>query len=174
LLCHGAYLLYATHKVEDLEKITGLGRFGPISREMIADDAVVLRASDGVVLRRFGFDAFRPRDEALAAAANGTGAGNGSGSGHSEPASVARADIDVAYLLKNGAAYPMDAEDKQLCALVDGRRAIGEVLRASGLAPDQARTRLARLVDRGIVLAPREAATAPAASVVPAGAPSAA
>ncbi len=153
LLCHGAYLLYATHKVEDLEKITGLGRFGPIAREMIEDDGVVLSVCDGFVHRRFGFDAFAPR----------TGEGN-----------VQRADVDVAYLLKNGAAYAMDADDQKLVGLVDERRSIGQILKASGLHPDQARRRLARLVDRGIVLAPREASSAPVAGTAPAGAPSAA
>jgi hypothetical protein len=164
LLCHGAYLLYATHKVEDLERITGLGRFGPISREMIEDDGVVLTPSDGVVQRCFGFDAFQPRDQAMAGAVEGNGSG----------ASVPRADIDVAYLLKNGAAYSMDDDDKALCALVDGKRSIGEVLSASDLEQGHARARLARLVDRGIVLAPRESSAAPAASVAPAGAPHAA
>jgi len=141
LLCQGAYLLYATFKVEDLEKITGLGRFGPISREVISDDGLVLRPCDGVVLRRFAYDATLPRDDT---------AGN-----------VKRGEVDVAYLLKNGASYVMDDDDKKLCALVDGRRSLAEVITQSGLDSDQARRRLARQVDRGIVLAPREASTAP-------------
>jgi hypothetical protein len=153
LLCQGAYLLYAVHKVEDLEKITGLGRFGPIAREVIDDDLLVLRPGDGVVYRRFGFDALDAGTALQQARSEGR---------------VRRADLDAAYLLKNGAAYAMDADDRKLTALVDGRRKLGEIIRASGLEPEHARSRLARLVDRGLVLAPREAADAPPASVAPA------
>jgi hypothetical protein len=150
LLCHGAYLMYACNKVEDLEKITGLGRFGPIAREVMQDDKLLLRPCDSVVLRRFGYDAFKPRDP-------------GATTVHRQP-------VDVAYLLKNGASYLMDDDDKKLCALVDGHRTLGEIIRASGLPSQHARERLARQIDRGIVLAPREAAQAPPASVAPAGA----
>ncbi|HVQ23932.1 MAG TPA: radical SAM protein, partial [Planctomycetota bacterium] len=152
LLCQGAYLLYAVNKVEDLEKITGLGRFGPIAREVIDDDSVVLRASDGIVHRRFGFDVFEPA-QALQQAAGGK---------------IRRADVDTCYLLKNGAAYAMDADDRKLTALVDGRRTLGEIIRASSLDPQHARARLGRLVNRGLVLAPRESADAPPASIAPA------
>jgi hypothetical protein len=141
LLCQGAYLLYATHKVEDLEAITGLGRFGPLADEVIHDDGLVLRPCDGVVMRRFGYDATLPREET--------------------EASVKRGEVDVAFLLKNGASYVMDDADKKLCALVDGRRSVGEVIAQSGLDPQHARDRLARQIDRGIVLAPREASLAP-------------
>src|SRR5262245_54288796 len=145
LLCQGAYLLYAANKVEDLEKITGLGRFGPIAREVIQDDKLLLRPCDSVVLRRFGYDAFKPRDPGAT--------------------TVRRQPVDVAYLLKNGASYLMDDDDKRLLALVDGRRTLGEIVRASGLPSQHARERLARQIDRGIVLAPRESAEAPPATV---------
>ena len=101
------------------------------------------------MLRRFAYDAFKPRDAGA----------------HS----VRRQPVDVAYLLKNGASYLMDDDDKKLCALVDGRRTLGEIIRASGLEPKHGRERHARQVDRGIVLAPRESAEAPPASVAPAG-----
>jgi len=154
LLCHGAYLMYACNKVEDLEKVTGLGRFGPVARECIDDDALVLRPNGSVVQLRFGYDAFKPRDASVTR--------------------VRREPVDIAYLLKNGASYLLDAEDRKLCALVDGRRPVGEVVRASGLDAAKARERLARMVDRAIVLAPREAAEAPPAAVAPAGASTAA
>lgn len=141
LLCQGAYLLYATNNVEDLEKITGLGRFGPIASEVIHDDSLVLHPCDGVVLRRFGYDATLKRDESQA--------------------TVKRGEVDVAFLLKNGSSYVMDADDKKLCALVDGRRTLGEIIAASGLDSEHARQRLGRQVDRGIVLAPRESSRAP-------------
>lgn len=154
LLCHGAYLMYACNKVEDLEKVTGLGRFGPIARECIGDDALVLSPNPAVIHRSFGYDAFKPRDPSVTR--------------------VPREPVEVAYLLKNGASYVMDADDRKLCALADGRRRLGEILRASGLDPAHARARLARMVDRAIVLAPRNAAQAPPAAVAPAGAATAA
>src|SRR5262245_50084945 len=154
LLCHGAYLMYACNKVEDLEKTTGLGRFGPIARECIEDDALVLQPNPGVILRKFGYDAFKRRDPAVT--------------------QVRREPVDIAYLLKNGASYLMDAEDRKLCALVDGRRPLGEVVRASGLEAGKARERLARMVDRAILLAPRDDGEAPPAAVAPAGASTAA
>ncbi|MGQ0552281.1 MAG: B12-binding domain-containing radical SAM protein [Planctomycetota bacterium] len=154
LLCHGAYLLYATNKVEDLEKITGLGRFGPVSREMIERNDVVLRLCDSVLHLRFGYDAFEPRPATAGP--------------------IRRSEIDVAYLLKNGASYRMDADDRTLCGLVDGHRALGEVLRASGLQAEHGRKRLARLIDRGIVLAPRDSAEAPPAAARATGVSSAA
>jgi radical SAM superfamily enzyme YgiQ (UPF0313 family) len=150
LLCHGAYLMYACNKVEDLEKTTGLGRFGPIARECIEDDTLLLQPNPGVIHRNFGYDAFKPRP--------------------AEVAKVRREPVDIAYLLKNGASYVMDAADRKLCTLVNGQRPLGEVIRASGLDAKVARERLARLVDRAILLAPREAAEAPPASVAPAGA----
>jgi anaerobic magnesium-protoporphyrin IX monomethyl ester cyclase len=159
LLCHGAYLMYACNKVEDLEKVTGLGRFGPIAREMIDDASVVLRRNDALVMRRFGYDGTQPFTPGAA--------------------TMKRAEVDVAYLLKNGQTYTLDADDKRLIALVDGRRTLGQVLLEAttageagpALASGHARSRLARLVDRGIVLAPRDSAEAPPAATKPAGAP---
>jgi hypothetical protein len=141
LLCQGAYLLYATNKVEDLEEITGLGRFGPLADEVIHDDNLVLHPCDGVVMRRFGYDATMPRDESQD--------------------TVKRGEVDVAFLLKNGASHVMDDDDKKLCALVDGHRSLGDIIAQSGLDPVLARQLLALQVDRGIVLAPRESSRAP-------------
>jgi hypothetical protein len=154
LLCHGAYLMYACNKVEDLEKTTGLGRFGPIARECIEDDTLLLQPNPGVILRNFGYDAFKPRP--------------------AEVSRVRREPVDIAYLLKNGASYVMDEADRKLCSLVDGRRPLGEVVRGSGLDGRLARERLARMVDRAILLAPRDRSEAPPAAVSPAGASTAA
>jgi anaerobic magnesium-protoporphyrin IX monomethyl ester cyclase len=154
LLCHGAYLMYACNKVEDLEKTTGLGRFGPIARECIEDDTLLLRQNPGVIQRKFGYDAFKPRDKSTA--------------------SVRREPVDIAYLLKNGASYLMDEADRKLSALVDGQRPLGDVVRMSGLPAAAARERLARMVDRAILLAPRDDSEAPPAAVAPAGASTAA
>jgi len=110
----------------------------------------VLRGNPSVVHRRFGYDAFKPRDPSVT--------------------SLRRAPVDIAYLLKNGASYVMDVEDKKLLALVDGKRPLGEVVRGSGLDAGKARERLARMIDRAILLAPRDSAEAPPAAVAPAGA----
>jgi hypothetical protein len=82
--------------------------------------------------------------------------------------------VDIAYLLKNGASYLMDEADRKLSGLVDGRRPLGDVVRMSGLPVAAARERLARMVDRAILLAPRGSADAPPAAVAPAGASTAA
>ncbi len=147
LLCHGAYLMYATFKVQDLEKITGLGRFGPLAKEMIGRDDVVLQPNDGFTRSQYNFDA-------LSGLPEGTDA-------------VDRKPTEVVWLLKNGQIYTLDEVETKLVALVDGKHTLGEIIAQSGVDADEARERLGRLVNRSIIVAPRESSEAPAASLSP-------
>ncbi len=149
LLCHGAYLLYATNKVEDLEKVTGLGRFGPIAREMIDDESHVLEHNPAFSQRQYQYNAMAdvPTDGA----------------------DVAPSPVTALMLLKNGQTWVLDEFEQSLVDLVDGKRSIADILATVG---DEQRERalacLAGLVDRALLLAPRDSAAAPPASVAPA------
>ena len=148
LLCHGAYLLYSTFKVDDLEKTTGLGRFGPLAKETIADDGVVLAPTPGFITYRYHFNALKPPAEGQTV--------------------IERDPLELLVLQKNGQSYQLDATDKRLMQLVDGKRNVGEVIAAAGGEAGEMRARLGRMVNRSLVVAPRDAAAAPAASVSPA------
>ncbi len=150
LLTHGAYLLYATFKVDDLEKITGLGRFGPISREMIDDQSIVLNHGDSYVRCTYNYDAtldFTPGDDGK----------------------MVQHPVEVVSLLKNGQTYKLDDFDKRLLELVDGKRSIAEVI-ASFDEADRTlvREKIEQMINRAITPAPREAAAAPQAAIAPA------
>jgi len=141
LLCHGAYLMYATHEPGDLERITGLGRFGPVAKE-VEDEDVVLRPNEAFTYMTFGYRAYEAPPEGAE--------------------TIARDPVRVALLLKNGQSYEIDELDQQLLDLVDGRRSFREIVNLSGAEESLGRARLLRLMDRSLVCAPREAAMAPA------------
>ncbi len=142
LLCHGAYLLYATFNEESLEEITGLGRFGPIAREMIEDQSTVLKKTTDFVVKQYNFDATKvgPSEKGV---------------------SVERDPVEVMFLLKNGQTYRLDALDKTIMSLVDGHRSIQQILEAidtedQGLAAEK----IEQMINRAMAVAPRDSAMA--------------
>jgi hypothetical protein len=148
LLCHGAYLLYATNKVDELETVTGLGRFGPLAKEMIDDDDIVLTRNSTFTLAHFNFNPLAELQQGQAV--------------------VERDPTEIMLLLKNGDSYMLDDEDRALVELVDGQRNMGAIVAAAGGDANEMRDRLGRLINRSIVLAPRDSAAAPAATTAPA------
>jgi radical SAM superfamily enzyme YgiQ (UPF0313 family) len=129
LLNHGGYLLYAANKPEHLRAITGLGRYGKMSRNVVEFDQQVAVISEGVGIRDYPFNPFA-----------------------TDPAKI-NESVRVAYYAKTGIHFPLRAQEDRIIRAVDGQRSVREILEAAQL--DDGEDHVRTLVDRGLLSLPR-------------------
>jgi hypothetical protein len=138
LLNTSAYLLYATHAPEKLRSITGLGRFGSLTKELGELSSLTPALAETVALREFGYDLLDTQN-----------------------ACVPRRRTLIAYSAKTGLHLPIDHETERLLAACDGRRTVQDIARQLKRDVAEVEAEVRSLIDRGILQVPPTQIPAP-------------
>ncbi|MFO0980829.1 MAG: cobalamin-dependent protein [Planctomycetota bacterium] len=138
LLNTSAYLLYATHAPDKLRAITGLGRFGLVTKDLEDPSALTPQVAATVHLREFEFDLL-----------------------DSSGPTVPRKKVLIAYSAKTGMHHAVPPQHRRILEACDGKRTVAEVADRLGVGVADIEADLRVLIDRGVLQVPLAQIPAP-------------